>query len=155
MNWMPKSTAMPTNITAKAIEIGLKLPTAITPKNMVIIRPEISASMIDSTIFIDLTAHQISTSTATSISAPLSAAPWVTVAKLASARATAPVMRTRMPCSGVMPSSVAALCMASVASPPATRAPKLSLGCVISTRRAWSCAPTEPISEDQLTEGAG
>ncbi len=95
VNWMPKSTAMPTNRMAKAIEMRLSVPTVIAANPVVSSSPVTSVSAMASISRQRRTAANSHTSTRTKLAPSPTAAPCATVENSSSSSATDPVTRTR------------------------------------------------------------
>ena len=120
---MPKSTPMPMNSTANAMEIRLSAPTSMKPIAAVTSRP---TSVLANTATIrrpDRSASQRMTSTASTVTIPLSAKPSLTVPNSWSFSGMGPVSRTVTPVSGLRRRSAMARSSSSVAASPGSRLP--------------------------------
>jgi hypothetical protein len=95
VNWIAKSTAMPTNITAKATEIGFRVRTVAAAKAPVAASPVPRVARITHTMRFDRTAMNNRRTTAMIDNGVEISTPLATVMKLSSVNATDPVSRTR------------------------------------------------------------
>ena len=120
---MPKSTPMPMNSTAKAMEMRFRAPTIARPTAAVMMSPtkvETSTATISRP---ERSANQRMKITASTVIAEFSAKPSLTVPNSWSSSGIWPVSRTFTPCSGVSPRPATAASTALVATSPGSRLP--------------------------------
>ena len=96
-SWTPKSTAMPTNSTAKATEIRFSAPTASAAKAAVISSPTASVIMIAPVMAKERRASSSSPSTSTTDTVVDTPMPSLTLANWSSFSGMLPVWRTVTP----------------------------------------------------------
>ncbi len=119
---MEKSTAMPTNSTANAMEIRFSVPTASAANPVVSSSPRTSVSRIGTISRQERTARNSQIVMSTRLPTSPATAPCATVANSSSARGTLPVIRTCARPDATNSSFAAAARRASVAAPPGSSA---------------------------------
>ena len=118
VNWIAKSTAMPTNRIAKATEIRFSVPTAIEAKAVVSASPSTSVVATGRISRQETRARNSQSTTRQNEPIRPATAPLATEANSSSARATLPVIRTRATPDCTNGRVRAAARIASVAAPP-------------------------------------